>query len=123
MRNCQSKTDDYLTNTVKHLRYRVKLMIIMLLLKATEFDDTYCHAYNSLVYYANRYLRLSIPQKKIPESVLLFLLEEEKKSENSELLEKAKQLSDNPLKTLKTFLTPEELKTIRHRLINSTLTD
>jgi hypothetical protein len=110
LRNSKSKTDDYLKETLKLLRYRSKLFIIMFLLAATEVNDTYCHAYNCLVYYANRYLHLNITSKKIIETELFILLENEKTT--IDLPETVKQF-----RTFKTFLSPEELNTIRLRLI------
>jgi len=77
LRNCQSKTDDYLAVAVKEARYRVKVMVIMILLKATENSDTWGYAYNTLVYFANRYLRLNLKRKKIVEANLLFRLKQE----------------------------------------------
>lgn len=78
IRNSQSKTDDYLLEVLSALRLRVKTFVIMHLLRATETNDTYCHAYNNFVYYANRYLRLNFHRKEISERELQVLLMEEK---------------------------------------------
>jgi len=96
IRNCQSRTDDYLMATVKVLRYRVKLFIVMILLRATEHSDPYSYAHNSLVYYANRYLRTNFAQKRIPEHELLALLEAEKETTALEVPIKQTE-RENPL--------------------------
>jgi hypothetical protein len=77
MRCCQSQTDDWLKDAVPNLHPRVKITAVTILLNATEGDDTYCHAYNTFVYYFNRYLRTNRPRKIISDRKLLILLEEE----------------------------------------------
>ena len=57
MRICQSQTDDWLKDAVPNLHPRVKMLTVTILLNAMNDDDSYCHAYNTFVYYSNRYLR------------------------------------------------------------------
>jgi hypothetical protein len=80
MRPCQSQTDDYLKDAVPLLHRGVKLLTVTILLNATKDDDTYCHAYNTFVYYSNRYMRTNHPRKNISDHQLLLLLEAEKKA-------------------------------------------
>jgi hypothetical protein len=79
MRCCQSQTDDYLKDAVPDLHPRVKIAAVTILLNATNGDDTYCHAYNTFVYYSNRYMGLNLPRKIISNHQLLMLLEAEKR--------------------------------------------
>jgi hypothetical protein len=79
MRHCQSQTDDWLKDAVPQLHPRVKMLTVTILLDAMKDDDTYCHAYNTFVYYACRYLRMHRPRKIITDHKLLILLEDEKK--------------------------------------------
>jgi len=79
MRICQSQTDDYLKDAVPNLHSGLKLVTVTILLNATKWDDTYCHAYNTFVYYSNRYLRTDHPRKKITDHQLLMLLDAEKR--------------------------------------------
>jgi hypothetical protein len=77
LRCSQSETDDSLKDTINSLRRGSKMLIIMHLLKATERDDSYFYAYNTLVYYVNRYGRLNLPRKNIHEADLLIKIEGE----------------------------------------------
>ncbi len=77
MRHCQPQTDDYLKDAVPDLHRGVKMLTVTILLDAMKGDDTYCYAYDTFVYYSNRYLGIKRPRKNISHHRLLILLEKE----------------------------------------------
>ncbi|MEI8049558.1 MAG: hypothetical protein WCI92_19435 [Bacteroidota bacterium] len=96
MRYCQSQTDDYLKDTIPYLHPKIKMVTVTILLDATQNDDTYCHAYNTFVYYANRYMRINRPRKFITDHELLILLEAEK-TPKAPVFPDQKIVTENPL--------------------------
>lgn len=95
IRYCQSQTDDYLKDAVPNLHPKVRITAILILLKATESDDTYCYAYNTFVYYTNRFLHLNLPRKIIAKADLLILLEAEK-TPKAPVYPDQQTVTDNP---------------------------